>query len=216
MADDRPPPDRPDAPAPPSGPALPDAAASAAGPAPSAKPRRVDWSIVFFVSLCLASGAASWWLYGAGAVAEEARVAAWTVVGVVPQLTLGILVAAFAQVVVPREKVGRLLGEQSGLKGLTLATLFGIVMPGGPFASFPLVYALARSGADMGALIAFLVAWATVSLSRLLIWEIPFMGFDFGVLRFVSSLPLPLLAGLFARMICRAYPGLRLKPGPED
>jgi hypothetical protein len=209
MADHRPPPDPRDAA--PNGEAPAGASPAAAPP----KKRRIDWSIVFFVALCLASGVASWWIYGPGAVASEARDAAWTVAGVVPQLTLGILVAAFAQVVVPRDKVGRLLGEQSGLKGLTLATVFGIVMPGGPFASFPLVYALARSGADMGALIAFLVAWATVSLSRLLIWEIPFMGLDFGVLRFVSSLPLPLLAGLFARIICRAWPTLRLKPDPE-
>jgi len=209
MADHRPPPDPRDA-APSA-----EGRADARPAAPPPKKRRIDWSIVFFVTLCLASGVASWWIYGPGAVAAEARDAAWTVAGVVPQLTLGILVAAFAQVVVPRDKVGRLLGEQSGLKGLTLATVFGIVMPGGPFASFPLVYALARSGADMGALIAFLVAWATVSLSRLLIWEIPFMGLDFGVLRFVSSLPLPLLAGLLARVICRAWPALRLKPDPE-
>lgn len=200
MADDCPPSD------------LPDAAATANT---SGKRRRIDWSIVFFLVLCLVSGLASWWLHGREAVASEARDAAWTVAGVVPQLTLGILIAAFAQVVVPRDKVGRLLGEQSGLRGLVLATVFGVVMPGGPFASFPLVYALARSGADMGSLIAFLVAWATVSLGRLLIWEIPFMGLDFGLLRFVSSLPLPILAGLFARFICQAYPTLRLKPDPE-
>ena len=212
MADDRTRPERSDPTAPGPGSTAQPAATTAA---PAAKRSRIDWSIVLFLSLCLASGGASWWLYGSSVVAAEARDAAWTVAGVVPQLTLGILVAAFAQVVVPRDKVGRLLGEQSGLKGLTLATLFGIVMPGGPFASFPLVYALARSGADMGALIAFLVAWATISLSRLLIWEIPFMGFDFGMLRFVSSLPRPRLAGRFAPIICRAYPGLRLKPDPE-
>lgn len=201
MADDRTQPDRP--------------VAAPQGAATTPKKRRVDWSIVFFVVLCLVSGATSWWLHGPDAVAREAGAATWTVLSVVPQLTIGILVAAFAQVVVPRDKVGRLLGEQSGLKGLVLATVFGVVMPGGPFASFPLVYALARSGADMGSLIAFLVAWATVSVSRLLIWEIPFMGLDFGVLRFVSSLPLPILAGLMARIICRAWPALRLQPDRE-
>ena len=117
MADDRPPSD------------LPDAAATANT---SGKRRRIDWSIVFFLVLCLVSGLASWWLHGREAVASEARDAAWTVAGVVPQLTLGILIAAFAQVVVPRDKVGRLLGEQSGLRGLVLATVYGVVMPGGP------------------------------------------------------------------------------------
>jgi len=194
--------------------ARPDASVPASrGAAPPPKRRRwLDWSILFFLVLCLGSGILSWWLNGPAAVAAEARDAAWGIASVVPQLTLGILVAAFAQTVIPRDTVGRMLGEQSGLKGLVLATAFGSVMPGGPFASFPLVYALAQAGADMGALIAFLIAWATISVSRLLIWEIPFMGFDFGMLRFVSSLPLPILAGLLARIICRTWPALRLKP----
>jgi len=178
-----------------------------------ARRHRLDWSILFFLALCLVSGALSWWLHGTSAVVREARDAGGMIVAVIPQLTLGILIAAFAQVAVPREKVGRLLGEQSGLRGLALASVFGAVMPGGPFASFPLVYALARSGADMGCLMAFLIAWATISVNRLLVWEIPFMGFEFGLLRFVSSLPLPLIAGLSARAVCRAWPGLRLQPG---
>src|SRR5690606_20214012 len=81
---------------------------------------------------------------------------------------------------------------------VVLACFLGVVMPGGPFASFPLVYALGRSGAGTGALIAFLVAWATVGFQRLLIWEIPFMGAEFALLRFIVSLPLPIIAGLVA------------------
>jgi uncharacterized membrane protein YraQ (UPF0718 family) len=82
-------------------------------------------------------------------------------------------------------------------------------MPGGPFASFPLVLALSQAGADIGALIAFLVAWAAIGINRLLIWEIPFMGLEFSALRFVSSLPLPLIAGAIARYLWNRYPSFR-------
>lgn len=174
------------------------------------KRRRIDWSIVAFVVLALVAGAAIWQRGGPTEVGESATEAAWTIVAIVPQLVLGILVASFAQAIVPREKVARALGADSGTKGLVIATMMGAIMPGGPFASFPIVVALAQAGADTGALVTFVTAWATVSISRLFVWEVPFMGLDFGLLRFLASLPLPIIAGLIARALCRAYPSLRL------
>lgn len=171
--------------------------------------RKIDMSILVFIVLTTVAGFANWWLDGPDAVTEGAREAAWSVIGVVPQFALGVMVASMAQVAIPRHHVARALGEKSGFRGLALAALMGTVMPGGPFASFPIVLGLAQAGADVGALVCFVTAWATMGLNRLLIWEIPFMGFDFGVLRFLSSLPLPFIAGLMARQIAQSYPSLR-------
>ena len=52
-------------------------------------------------------------------------------------------------------------------------------------------------------LVAYLTAWGALSLNRLLVWEIPFFGLSLPLLRFMISLPLPLIAGLVARRLWR-------------
>lgn len=165
-------------------------------------------SFFVFLGLAVLSALICWYFRGYATLEESFMTTLELLVTVSPQLVLGVVVAGFVYVLSPREKVALILGRQSGMKGLVLASAFGAVMPGGPFASFPIVYALSRAGADIGALIAFLVAWAAVGVHRLLIWEVPFMGFEFAALRLVASLPLPIIAGLFARALLHRYPSL--------
>jgi uncharacterized membrane protein YraQ (UPF0718 family) len=97
------------------------------------------------------------------------------------------------------------MGAESGTRGLLVATLCGMAMPGGPMAAFPLVLVLAQAGADRGALIAFVTAWALNGFQRVLVWEVPLLGADFALLRFLCGLPLGVLAGLLARRVPIAW-----------
>jgi uncharacterized membrane protein YraQ (UPF0718 family) len=101
--------------------------------------------------------------------------------------------------------MARWMGPASGMTGLALATLAGIATPGGPMAAFPLVLVLAQAGADRGAVIAFILSWALNGFARILIWEVPVLGPDFTLLRFLCGLPLPLLAGWIARRLPIAW-----------
>lgn len=133
--------------------------------------------------------------------------------GVLPQVVLGLMLGAVLQQLVPHETVGRYLGRESGLRGLVVGTLLGCVTPGGPFASFPIVYALFVAGAEAATLVTYLAAWALIGVNRMIVWELPFMGAEFAVFRWLICLPLPLLAGLLARAIVTRT---RLKPeAPE-
>jgi uncharacterized membrane protein YraQ (UPF0718 family) len=67
-------------------------------------------------------------------------------------------------------------------------------MPGGPFAAFPVVLVLRQSGAAAGTCVAFLTAWSVLGMHRMIIWEIPWLGWRFAILRWLISLPLPWLA----------------------
>jgi uncharacterized membrane protein YraQ (UPF0718 family) len=69
--------------------------------------------------------------------------------------------------------------------------------------SFPLVSALHAAGSGRGTLIAYLTSWATLGLQRILVWEVPLMGFEFAFVRWLASLPLPFIAGGIARFIPR-------------
>jgi len=96
-----------------------------------------------------------------------------------------------------RPKVARALSE--------LATGLGAVTPGGPFAAFPIVYALFLAGADIGAVVAYLTGWSVLALHRVIIWELPLLGPEFAIVRLLASLPLPILAGAIARLLADRF-----------
>ena len=170
----------------------------------------------FWILVALAAGsmAAAVAIRGPQALPEGAMIVLHDLRVIVPQVLLGVSVGALFTIVVPKQLVARHLGDQSGLFGLIKATVFGAVMPGGPITSFPLVVALGRSGAGIGPLMAFLVAWAAIGLHRMMVWELPFMGGEFALLRFLSALPLPILSGLMAIWIARRFPKTRPDFGP--
>jgi uncharacterized membrane protein YraQ (UPF0718 family) len=117
-----------------------------------------------------------------------------------PRLAAAQVIAAILWVLLPRDRISQLLGT-GGRRGLLIATAAGIVTPGGPASAFPLLALLASAGADRGVMVAYITSWALLGLQRIVVWDIPFMGADFSVLRFALSLPLPVLAGMLARRL---------------
>lgn len=181
--------------------------------APNAKRRLrlFDSGFFFLLTLLICTGGLAIWLEGPETIMEAfARMTSDFIV-IMPQLCLGILVGALFAVLVPRHVVSQFLGHQAGFRGILLASILGAVMPGGALTSMPLLLALGRSGAGIGALVAFLISWSVVGLQRLLIWEIPFMGAEFSVIRLVSSLPLPIIAGLLAEHLATRFSFFKIR-----
>jgi uncharacterized membrane protein YraQ (UPF0718 family) len=125
---------------------------------------------------------------------------------ILPKVAAGCLIGALVRLLVPRELIVRWVGEGSGLKGLLIASAVGAVFPGGPFTIFPLAGAFMLIGADKGAAVAFVTGWLLLGLNRVIIWEMPFFGADVVALRVLVSLPIPLMAGIFARWADRLFP----------
>ena len=168
-------------------------------------PPLIDRTTIVFAVAVLLGGGLTAWLRGTAAV-EHAFLSAWEfMLLVVPQICGGLLVAGLVQVLIPKEAISHWLGEESGLRGLFIAEVAGALTPGGPFGSFALVYALGKVGVDIGVLITYLTAWSTLSMMRLIVWEIPFLGVNFSLLRFVICLPIGILAGLLARRLARQW-----------
>lgn len=162
---------------------------------------RINRTELGFAAFAAVSGGLCLWLGGMDAIERAVASAGRTILLILPMFAAGLLLAGLVHVLVPREGVARWLGAASGLRGLLIAMAVGAFTPGGPFTSFPLVVALAEAGADIGVLVAYLTAWATLGLNRILIWELPLLGADFVALRVAASLPLAVLAGLIARAI---------------
>jgi uncharacterized membrane protein YraQ (UPF0718 family) len=122
-------------------------------------------------------------------------------VDVLPKVLAACLIASFVAVLMPREMVLRWVGAESGVMGIVIATLAGVICPGGPITIFPVAAAFVAIGADLGAAIAFITSWTLLGYARTLVWELPFFGPEFVVWRNAVCIPLPFVAGLLVRVI---------------
>ena len=124
---------------------------------------------------------------------------------IAPRLSGAFLMAGFVEVLVPKDLITKWIGEKSGTRGILIATAAGVVTPGGPMISFPLIAALYRLGADFGPLVGYLTSWELMGIQRIIVWEIPFMGIRFAALRFAVSLLLPIIAALTAQRLASHF-----------
>lgn len=172
-------------------------------PRSSLKSLPIDGSAVFFICLAAVSVAAVAVTKGPEQALAAVGSGLWLLATIAPMIVLGLFLGGLARELADPAKVAPQLGEASGLYGLVLATGLGAVTPGGPFAAFPIVYALFLAGADIGAVVAYLTAWSVLALHRVIVWEIPLLGGEIALVRVLASLPMPILAGLIARAIAR-------------
>lgn len=77
-----------------------------------------------------------------------------------------LLIAAAIGTLVPDEAVQSSLGATAGPGGTVLAGLLGGVLPGGPYAVYPIVEGVGAAGAGLGAVLAMLVGYGAVGLGR--------------------------------------------------
>lgn len=120
---------------------------------------------------------------------------------ILPAMVLAFIAAGLVSVLLPRDLMSRWLGEDSGLRGLIIATLAGALTPGGPFVQFPIVAVLLKAGAGVAPLMAYITAWSILGLNRILVYEIPMLGWRLSIARIAASLVFPMIIGLFTRFI---------------
>jgi len=171
---------------------------------PRRRRRAFDWSTATIAALAFTAAATVYWRDG-----REHFLAIFgndlTLFGeMLPKVLAGCLIGAFVTLLLPRELVARWVGHESGFPGLLIAALFGIILPGGPITIYPVAGAFLAMGADAGAVVAFISSWTLIGYTRALVWELPFFGSEFVIWRIVEALPLPILAGILARIAVRA------------
>ena len=158
-----------------------------------------------FLAAAVAFGVICWAIKGRAVVYEALTTDIGLLIDLMPRVLVALSIAALIFFLMPRDKMAALVGADSGVRGLLIATVAGTVTPGGPSSAYALLAVLASAGAERGALVAYITAWATLGLQRILVWDVPFMGAEFALLRFAVSFPLPILAGLIARRLPVEY-----------
>ena len=117
-------------------------------------------------------------------------------------LLLGFFIAGLAQVLIPKELITRWLGAKAGFKGVLIGCVVGGLVPGAPYAAFPLVASLYQAGAGLGAVVGFVSAWALWSVSRLPV-EMALIDPKPALIRYAVTFIVPPVAGLLAEGVGR-------------
>lgn len=128
-------------------------------------------------------------------------------------LIAAFLTAGLLQALIKKEFITRWLGREAGLKGILLACLGGGLIPGGPYAYYPIAGALLSSGAGLGVLVAFVTAKNLWSISRLPL-EFGILGATVALRRYLLTFLIPPLLGilvewLFGSMIEKIREGVK-------
>ena len=118
-----------------------------------------------------------------------------------PVLLAAFVLAGMLSALIPTESIARWLGPEAGLRALLVGTLAGALTPAGPFVAFPLLGVLLKSGASVGAVAAYLTAWALLGVHRFAALEVPILGWRFALTRWVASLAAPVLIGFLAQWL---------------
>lgn len=182
-------------------------------PVPKAR-SAFDWPFGLVAALSLGSAAFVFWRDGLATARAILIEDIELFLVILPKVAAGCLIGALVRLLIPREMIVRWVGAGSGIRGLAVATSVGAIFPGGPFTIFPLAGAFMLSGADRGSAAAFVTGWLLLGVNRAIIWELPFFGTDVVVLRFLVSLPLPILAGVMVRAVDRLIPERPAQPMP--
>jgi uncharacterized protein len=138
------------------------------------------------------------WRQGKGGHIKGLRLGFEHIVVNMPRIFFALLAAGFIGELLPKDIIASWLGHESGLKGIMIATAVGLVMPGGPIIAFPVVVALAKSGAGFPSLVTFLTSWSLLGLQRVFAYELSMMGARFVINRMAAAFILTPLSGLAA------------------
>ena len=98
----------------------------------------------------------------------------------------------------PADRIEGLFGAEAGFTGILLAVLIAPVTPGGAFVAFAIGAAGLRVGASEAAVMAYVSSWGLFSLTKAIAYEIPLLGGQFALRRYLISIPLPFIVALVA------------------
>ena len=89
---------------------------------------------------------------------------------------------------VPREKITKHLGEESGVKGIVLSFILGAAAAGPLYGAFPIAAVFMKKGVKFANVLIFVGAWSTAKIPMLM-FEIGSLGSVFTLLRLAMNIP---------------------------
>ncbi|PNS38758.1 permease [Mesotoga sp. B105.6.4] len=89
---------------------------------------------------------------------------------------------------IPRERIIRHLGEESGIKGIVLSFILGAAAAGTLYGAFPIVAVFLKKGVKFSNVLIFIGAWSTTKIPMFM-FEMGSLGIGFALLRLAINIP---------------------------
>jgi uncharacterized membrane protein YraQ (UPF0718 family) len=115
------------------------------------------------------------------------------------------LLMGLMEVWIPKDKIQKWLGSESGIRGAALSVALGTLPTGPLYVAFPMTATLIRKGASVTNMVIFLGSWAALKIPQLMV-EIKFLGISFALVRFILTLTALMLIGWVMEAALRKYP----------
>ncbi|MBW1801855.1 MAG: permease [Deltaproteobacteria bacterium] len=179
------------------------------------KSKKTDLTFIILAALLLAAILFATWKGGWSLTASGFIKTGHIVEKVWFRLLLGFILGGLIQELIPRDMISKWLGPESGLKGILIASYAGIFLAGSPYMMLPVFVSIYRAGAGVGPLMALLSGRGLLSLQLLLVWQIPFLGVELSVARYLACIIVPPIAGLAGNAVYKLFdrPGRRTLEG---
>lgn len=158
-------------------------------------------NITAFILAAIAAGMLIYALTrGNGLAIAGIKLAGTTVWNNIIILVAGFLIAGLMQVLLPQELIASWLGDAAGVKAILIGCVTGGLIPGSPYAVFPIVAGFYKAGAGLGAMVGFVTAWSLWSVSRLPV-EMALINPKVALIRYGITFIVPPAAGLLAHAL---------------
>lgn len=125
------------------------------------------------------------------------------------------LLMGLMEVWIPKNKIQKWIGSESGIRGGLISLLLGTLPTGPLYVAFPMTATLLRKGASLTNMVIFLGSWAALKIPQLMV-ETKFLGVPFAGLRFGLTLTALVIMGLIIEAFLGRHPVTGWLPPEND
>ena len=141
----------------------------------------------YYLLISISAAAAVLYLYDGSIGSRAADIAALNLGEMLLAIPPIFVVLGLLDVWVPRQRMIKFMGDDSGLKGIALAFVLGSAAAGPLYGAFPVAQVLLRKGASFKNVFILLGAWSTTKIPMLL-FEFSNMGARFAGTRMAADI----------------------------
>lgn len=120
-----------------------------------------------------------------------------------------LLIASAIETLLPRDALAGWIGDAAGARGVVLSGLIGGVLPGGPYATYPIIRGVADRGASYPAMLMMLIGYSLIGLGRVP-FGLAFFGIEIVVARLTIAVGATVVLSLLVYAVAQTDIGGRV------
>jgi uncharacterized membrane protein YraQ (UPF0718 family) len=120
-----------------------------------------------------------------------------------------LLIASAIETLLPRDALAGWIGDAAGARGVVLSGLISGLLPGGPYATYPIIRGVADRGASYPAMLMMLIGYSLIGFGRVP-FGLAFFGIEIVVARLVIAVGATVVLSLLVYAVAQTDVGGRV------